>query len=350
MNYTTEMGPKLTQWVINRIKRDYPDDVALLIGVEHKSTDGSGHGECFDCYVSATERGTALGREIKIGGVNHDLFDCGWERLERMANLRDGAAFLVIDGEILYSRCDEDTARFEALRQQQKNNLADPKFVYRRALELLDDAMNLYRNMMFEERPHQVRLAAGYIHHYLLTAMLFLNGTYWRADWHGESTQLARCKNRPEQFDAYYRALLGAKSAGELKSIAHLMIQATRNFIAARKPVAEKDEFRTDYKDLVEVYSELSLTWRRLRISCERGDADAAFVDACMLQNECNAFFSGEYGLPEMDVLSVFDCDNLAALSTQATDVEKRIGEWIAERTALVEEYATFEEFAEKNP
>jgi len=245
MNYTTERGPKLTEWVINKIKRDYPGDVALLVGVAHKSTDGSGHGECFDCYVSATERGRELGREIKIGGVNHDLFDCGWERLERMANLRDGAAFLVIDGEILYSRCPEDAARFEALRQKQKDNLVDPRFVYRRALELLDDAMNLYRNMMFEERPHQVRLAAGYIYHYLLTAVLFLNGTYWTAHWRGNLAQLARCKEKPEQFKAYCRALLAAKSTNELRSIAHLVIQAARTFIAAHKPESEKDEFRS---------------------------------------------------------------------------------------------------------
>jgi hypothetical protein len=350
MNYTTEMGPKLTQWAIDKIKRDYPDDVALLIGVEHKSTDGSGHGECFDCYVSATGRGGELGREIKIGGVNHDLFDCGWERLERMANLRDGAAFLVIDGEILYSRSPGDAARFEALRQLQKGNLADRQFVYRRALELLDDAMNLYRNMMFEERPHQVRLAAGYVFHYLLTAVLFLNGTYWMAHWHGQLAQLARCGEKPEQFEAYYKALLGAKTTGELKSIAHLVIQSARKFIAARRPAATKDEFSTDYQFLAEVYSEMSLTWRRLRISCERGDIDAAFADACWLQNVMHNEICGEYGLPDMDILGAFDSGNLMALSEQASEVERRVGAWIEARHPLVEEYATFEEFAEKNP
>ncbi len=36
---------KLTEWCINKIKKDYPDDVALLIGVKGHSTNGDGHGE-----------------------------------------------------------------------------------------------------------------------------------------------------------------------------------------------------------------------------------------------------------------------------------------------------------------
>jgi len=350
MNYTTEMGPKLTAWVIDRIQRDYPDDVALLVGVGGCAMFGDGHGECFDYFVPATERGYGLERSVKIGGVHHDLYNRDWARCERTANLEDGATFCLAGGEILYSRSPEDAARFEALRQLLKDNLANPVFVYHKALERLDEAMNLYRNMMFEERPHQVRMAAGYVFDQLLRAVLYLNGQY-KGPYHhnGQQAELAKCKAQPEQFGAYYSAMLGAKSAGELKSIAHLMIQSARKFIAARKPEAEKDEFSTDLKWLVGWYAELSLTWRRLRFFCGEGNADCALIDACMLQNECNAM-GEEYGLPEMDILGAFDCDNLAALSTQATDVERRVGEWIAARHPLTEEYDTFEEFAERNP
>jgi len=350
MNYTTEMGPKLTQWVIDRIKRDYPDDVALLIGVEHCSPDGSGHGECFDYFVPANERGLGLERSIVIDGVHHDLYNRDWARCERTASLEDWATFCLADGEILYSRSPEDTARFEALRQQLKDNLANPEFTYRKALELLDDAMNLYRNMMFEERPHHVRMAAGYIFNYLLSAVLYLNGSYYLAHHEVQPHQLARCKAQPEHFAAYYQAMLSAKSAGELRSVAHLMIQTARHFIAAHKPGLEKNEFSTDYKWLAGIYAEMTLTWRRLRFYCEQGNADAAFTDACWLQNVMHNEICGEFGMPDMDILGAFDCGNLMALSEQSSDVERRVGEWIAERTTLVPDYATFEEFAEKNP
>jgi len=350
MNYTTEMGPRLTEWVINKIKRDYPEDVALLVGVEGSSKFGDGHGECFDYFVPATERGYELERSIKIGGIHHDLYNRDWARCERTANLEDWATHCLLCGEILYSRSPEDAERFEALRQKLKDNLADPCFVYRAALERLDDAMNLYRNMMFEERPHQVRMAAGYIFNSLLSATLYLNGKH-KGPYHkyGQLEELAKCAEQPENFEAYYRALLSAGSAGELKSVAHLMIQSARNFIASRRPETKEDGFNPDLKWLAGWYAEMSLTWRRLRFFCEEGNADCAFVDACTLQNECNDM-SEEYGLPEMDILSGFDAGNLTVLSEQATEAERKIGEWIAARRPLVEEYETFEEFAEKNP
>ena len=350
MNYTTEMGPKLTAWVINRIKRDYPDDVSLLVGVEGCAMFGDGHGECFDYFVPATERGYELERSIKIAGIHHDLYNRDWARCERTANLDDWATFCLGAGEILYSRSPEDTARFEALRQQLKNNLANPAFVYRKALERLDEAMNLYRSMMFEERPHQVRMAAGYVFDHLLCAVLYLNGQCKGPFHHnGQWAELTKCKGQPEQFGAYYSAMLGAKSAGELRSTAYSMIGSARQFIAAHRPEADKAEYNTNLKWLAGWYAEMSLTWRRLRHYCEEGNADCALIDACMLQNECNAM-GEEYGLPEMDILGAFDCDDLSALSTQASDVEKRVGAWIEARTPLVEEYATFEEFAERNP
>jgi len=347
MNYTTEMGPKLTEWAVNKIKRDYPDDVALLVG-HGCSVAGDGHGECFSYFVPVTEKGYALEQEIYIGGVNHDLFPIDWARCERLANLDDGISFCLFNCTILYSRSPEDAARFEALRQRLRDNLANPAYIYPKALEQLDGAMNLYRNMMFEERPHQVRLAAGYIFHYLLMAVLYLNG---RCQWpihEGTLPLLAQCAALPEHFAAYYQAMLSAKSAGELKSVAHLTIQTARKFIAGFQP-EDKEEQSKDYFWLANWYSEMSLTWRRLRHYCEQGNADAAFIDACMLQKECNVI-AEEFGLPDYDLLSAFDSDDLSKFSKQANAIEEQIKAYVIETHGLIPQYATFEEFLENNP
>lgn len=50
----------LTKWVINKIENEYKDDIALLVGIKGHSTNGDGHGECFDFFVPATERGNEL--------------------------------------------------------------------------------------------------------------------------------------------------------------------------------------------------------------------------------------------------------------------------------------------------
>ena len=141
---------RLTDWVIRKIKAEYPDDVALLVAVEGASINGDGHGEPFDYFVPATERGNGLAQTFIIGGVGNDLYPRSWERMERTASLDDPCTPCLGNAIILYARAPEDEARFEALQQKLLANLADPRFVYARALERLDEAMRLSATMEFE--------------------------------------------------------------------------------------------------------------------------------------------------------------------------------------------------------
>ena len=46
----------LTEWVIDKIKSEYKDDIAILAAVKGHAIDGDEHGEVFDYFVPATER------------------------------------------------------------------------------------------------------------------------------------------------------------------------------------------------------------------------------------------------------------------------------------------------------
>ena len=55
MNFMSSTTNKLTEWVIQKIKTEYPDDIALLVAVEGSSINGDGHGEPFDYFIPATD-------------------------------------------------------------------------------------------------------------------------------------------------------------------------------------------------------------------------------------------------------------------------------------------------------
>ena len=339
----TESTSKLTQWVINKIKTEYPDDVALLVAVEGASTNGDGHGEPFDYFVPATERGNELAQTFIIGGVGNDLYPRSWERMERTANLDDRATLCLGDAKILYARSKEDEERFETIRQKLFDNLADPAFTYKKALENLDVAMDLYRTMMFEERHWKVRCLAGYIHNYLKISVACLNGTYWKS-WHwGVLAGMSEWKELPERFAEYYQAILSATTTGELKSLAHLLIASSRQFIARYKP--ERDAKKTpNYKWLADWYQELRTTWNRLFYFCEANDSDAAFVDACNLQNELS-IIAEEFGLDEMDLLGCFDVQSLEPLSKRAAELEQAIIKVVENQNIVIRKYDSLEAF-----
>lgn len=168
---------RLTDWAIHKIETEYKEDIALLIAVKGHAVNGDGHGECFDYFIPSSERGYELAQTFIIDGVGHDLYGRSWERTEKTAELED-ITLCLAGAEILYARRQEDADRFRGLQEQLKKNLQNPVFVYRKALERLDDAMDVYRTMIFEEKPYLVRMAAGFIHLYLTQAAAFINGTF----------------------------------------------------------------------------------------------------------------------------------------------------------------------------
>ena len=340
MKETTE---RLTQWVINKIKTEYPDDVALLVAVEGASTNGDGHGEPFDYFVPATERGNELAQTFIIGGVGNDLYPRSWERCEQTAELIDRATLCLGDAKILYARSKEDEERFESIRQKLFDNLANPVFTYKKALENLDVAMDLYRTMMFEERLWKVRCLAGFIHYYLMTSVACLNGTYWKS-WHwGAIAGMSNWKELPDRFVEYYQAVLAATTSGELKSLAHLLIASSRQFIGRYKPIRDKAA-APDYEKLADWYQELRTTWNRLYYFCETNNSDAAFVDAGNLQNELS-IIAEEFGLEEIDLLTVFDMNDLGLLSKRAAEIERDIVTIIERNDINIRSYDTLDAF-----
>ena len=340
----TDTKNKLTEWVINKIKNEYSDDVALLVAVEGASVNGDGHGEPFDYFVPVAERGNELAQTFIIDGVGNDLYPRSWERTERTASLDDLATQCLGNAKILYARSEEDEKRFEVIRKKLFDNLANPEFIYKKALENLDVAMDMYRTMMFEERLYKVRCLAGYIHHFLTISVGCLNGTYPKDYTLGVIGEVSKWKRLPERFLEYYKAILAASTTGELKSLAHLLIASTRQFIAGYKPESASEKNAPNFKWLADWYQELRTTWNRIYFYCKTGDADSAFRDACTLQNELG-IVGEEFSLDEMDLLGCFDSLNLKPLLLRATVLEEIIVSAIESQGITIKRYDTLEAF-----
>jgi len=340
----TDTTKQLTEWVTDKIKTKYPDDVALLVAVEGASINGDGHGEPFDYFIPATERGNELAQTFIIGGVGNDLYPRSWERTESTANLEDLATQCLGNAKILYARSKEDVERFEAIRKKLFENLSNPDFVYKKALENLDVAMDMYRTMMFEERLYKVRCLAGYIHQFLTISVGCLNGTYQSDYALGVVREVSGWENLPERFLEYYQAIIAAQTTDELKSLAHLLIDSVRQFITGYKPETIGGEEASDFNYLADWYQELRTTWNRIYYYCQSGDADSAFRDSCYLQNELG-IVGEEFGLGELDLLGCFDAHNLEILSRCAAGLERNIVSAIERQGIKIKRYDTLEAF-----
>lgn len=339
---------KLTEWAINKIKAEYPNDVALLIAVENQSVNNDGHSECFDYFVPASERGCELGRTFIIDGVGHDLYPRSWERTERTADFDDGFSNGLGKAKILYSRTDEDRQRFLDLRQRMFDNLKNKNFMYKKALVKLDEAMDLYRTMMFENDLYKVRMAAGYISDFLATSIAYLNGTYLDDFGAGTLAQLLKFQSLPDGFTQYFKIMFDMESADELKNLSHLMISSFRRFIEKSTPVKHGNIPVPDMNKLTEWYQEMALSWYRIAYYCDTENAEMALYYACNLQNEL-MIIQEEFGLKEMDLLGCYHPDNLLELKLRSIELKKYITDTIEKENVKIEEYKTVDDFLKNN-
>ncbi len=344
----------LTQWAIEKIKTEYKDDIALLIGIKGHATDGDCHGECFDFFIPATDRGYTLSQTFIIDGIGHDLYPRSWERVEASAELKD-MSIVLTGATILYARSDEDIVRFEALQKKLADNLQNPGFIYGKALDCLDKALDIYRSFIFEEKSYRARSEAEYIHLYLSQAVAYLNHTVTDSPIFNErqayddapESSIYHCPEMlyvPDGFFSYARQLLHTQNVSVLRDIVYQLIHTTKRFILERKPKTTSDRKEINYEDLADWYQELSLTWRRIRYFCKHGMVEKAYKDACYLQNEL-LYVAEEFQTEELNLLDSFIPEDLELLALRSNHLEQIIRQMITEHGIRINEYSTIEEF-----
>lgn len=356
-NTMKHMHP-LTKWVINKIKSEYKDDVALLVAIRGHSTDDDGHGECFDFFIPATDRAYELEETFIIDGVGHDLYARTWERVEKSAELNEMAVVLA-NATILYAKSKEDEERFAALQKKMVDNLKDSTFVYRKALECLDKALDIYRSFMFEEKSYRARSEAECIHLYLSQAVAYMNHTFTDNAIFNErqaydstpESSIYHCPGMvkvPDGFFHYARKLLFTQDVSKLRKIIHALISTTRNFVLEGKPETSVKAKDNDYQELADWYQELSLTWRRIRYFCQNNMVEKAYSDACYLQREL-FYVAAEFQMEEMNLLDSFLPDDLELLALRANQLEEIIRKTLAEHQIRLNEYDSLESFLAAN-
>jgi len=341
-------GKKLNDWAIKKIKKEYRDDVLLLIAHNTYRLEKDADKASFSFFYPVSEKAVGLAKTFIIDGVGYDLFPMSWERTERIVELEEDNVSVIADAEILYYRKEEDKKRFLDVQAKLQAHLHDPTFMLNKALEKVNIAMELYQTMMFEETTYKVRKAAGYIMMFLSNAVAYSNMTYFEKGHQNPMSDLMVMKNIPLDFIHLCEAVVNAESSDEIKKLCHDIIWNTRQFLSVKKGKGEETEYNHNFNDLAHWYHELSYAWREIYHWCDQKDAVKAFLRSCYLQSELD-IVREEFGLEEFDLLGAFNARSLATYRKQAEVLEKQMISIIEKHGASIEVYDSVEEFLRQN-
>lgn len=338
---------ELIEWAVDKIKSEYKDDVALLIGQKGACkipTDEQN--VAFDFFVPATKRGYNLAETFVIEDMGYDLYPMSWERLQGIAHLNEKITFAFAKGVVLYARTKEDEERFLKLQEKLKENLQNKKFTFEKSLEQINVAMDIFKTMVFDDDMSHVRKSAGGIVQYLSMAVATFNGTfiggsYGRMELVSEAGQL---KSKPESFTDICFKIVKSSDIDEIKKLSHEIIDVTRKFFMKNKTVHFEEDRNYNYDDLASWYYEGRYTFRRIGYYCSINDYMSAYDLGCYLQIEFDSI-QGEFGLDRMDLLGYFKYDDLTAFAQKSAELEQYVLSVIKEKCDKLNIYSDLEEF-----
>ena len=347
-----DRNEKILSWIIKRVTEEYADDVDMVLaygsainGTAHEKSD-------VDCYfIPGTERGYGFGADFILEGVGYDIFPMSWERVENIADMNEVLLPCVGDVRILYARTEEEEKRFAGLQERLASHLTDAAYTERKAEERFAFACSLYGQMLSFDGLADVRTCAGYLIMALADAAAFHNHDYYHFGLKRQYEDLKRFPKKPDDFMENYLSVIRAQDGEQARRCCLRMLKSVSEYMGWKLSIEETPEEvmsetsvkEPDYAGLAVLYEEISSTFQKIYVSCEKKDQVLAFLSAVCLQYELQEA-SQENGLPDYDILSSYTYDNLPRLAERTKQVEEQFVRMIEEGGGRIRRFADFEE------
>ena len=345
-----EKNEKLINMVIERAKRDFPDDIAIIGLTGSFSTNDFHEKSDLDLIIiNNTDRGWGISAGFILGDVGYDIYCTPWEtRIEAEANLDSPMISCLVDLKILYCAKPEYMEKFNSYRQRALDTLAKPvgSECIERARKCIDIAKQEYSNALLADDIGTVRYASGGVLHNCINALTNLNNTYIKRGIKRYMEELATYRYKPDNFIDIYMSVIEAETVDELriasfemlKCIVRLYDRMYENFVEHPVPT---------YDNLSGTYEELWCNVRNKVIaSVGAKDKSYTFHTALGAQNYLDEMAEVR-GTKKFNLMQYFKADNLEEFKDAFMSIMVEYLEEYNKVGRKVERYETFEQLYE---
>lgn len=393
------INDKIVDWILKRAQSQFADDIAMILLYGSYVNGTANEKSDVDCYfIPKTDRAYGFCADFILDGVGYDVFPMSWERVEKIADLKETLIPCLGDVRILYASSAADEKRFFPLQEKLRKNLADCDYTVKIGTEKFEQACELFVQMRecgaisggpFSEASHsdgtvsempfaKLRMLAGYLIMALADAVAVSNGDYFHFGLKKQHEDLQRFKRIPADFTAEYLQVIKSKNAEETMLHCRRLIESVSMYYGweipescepvgeptfaepeasmpeeACDPATESLHKATsgtiqkpapDFAGLAELYEEISSTFNKIYVCAQRQNPVLAFLSAACLQGEL-AEAAGYEGVPCLDILSAYDYDDLSKLAEATEKAEAEFVRFIEAGGGRIKRYASFEEF-----
>lgn len=351
MERRKEINDRLVQWILNKVKTQYANDVSLVL-IYGSYINGTANSKSdVDCYyIPKTEHGYDLAVDFMIEGVGYDIFPISWERVEGIADLHENISPLVGDVQIVYYNNTSDIERFQIMQERLKRNLLNDTYVREIAARRCEQAYRLCVMLKQKHCASEIRKIAGNIIMTLADAVAVYHHDYYHFGLKKQFEDLQKnIPDVPRRIVDGYRNVVEAIDLDDVKKYAlrlfddvceHLDVTFTLPEIYENENMAVN---KVDAAGLASLYEEISSTFHKIYVCCESGNYILAFLSAVCLQRELDDAKGA--GCPIYDLLGNFNYKELSGLAETTHKIENDLVQLITDNGGYIKRYDSFEQF-----
>lgn len=235
INQLKQRNKELIDIVIEKVKREYEDDIDL-IGVCGSFFTGDFYEKSdLDLLVVLNnDRGWGFSTCFILDGIGYDLYGSPWDKLEKMASFDHTFVSHIIDVDIIYCKEAQCKERFMQLREKALNIINSPltSEILEKSKKHLEDAVLEYGKMMIENEIGAVRKLSGDVIYHLTNTVCFLNHSYFKLGVKHQLEEMLAMERVPKNFEKNFNDVMYAESVEDIKETATI-----ENFLSSLKKV-----------------------------------------------------------------------------------------------------------------
>lgn len=241
MTKRKEINDKVVEWVINKVKTEYADDVSLVLLYGSYINGTANSKSDVDCYyIPKTERGYNLGIGFMIDGVGYDLFPISWERITGIADLKEDLLPLVGDVRVIYCGDSSDLERFKEIQSKLHRNLSNDEYVKTIARKKCEEANRMCEQIRLGGSLSEIRKIAGHVIMTFADAVAIYNHDYFHFGLKKQYENLAsNFPDVPQNIVTGYKKVVTSlnendiieKTLDLLKNVCDYMKKSVQHFI-----------------------------------------------------------------------------------------------------------------------
>ena len=338
---------KIIDMVIERIKRDYSKDIAIVgLSGSFSSNDFYEKSDLDLIIINNTDKGWEIMTCFILDDIGYDIYCTPWEtRIEVQANLDSFAVGCLLDMEILYCGDELYMKKLVALRQRALNALSEPigESCLRRATKTLYAAKGAYAEMMITDDLGAVRYASKSMLTDILHSIVNMNNTYIKKGIITYMEEIASYEYLPDEFERMYLAVIEASDVESIRQKSLVLLTKVDNYHKEMvKDLMPKP--KPTYKNLEGTYEEL---WCNCRNKVLRA---ASMVDgnyAIHIAGGAQEFLDEmhrEKGTKKYDLMSYFDSRDMIPFKNNFVDVMADYRKEYDRVGRSVKEYESFDD------